>query len=274
MRVYTHRRNRRRVNPLARIVLLIATLIIYMLYGIAYADMKVNEAFDILWDGGVLDRNEQAMYNYGKEQYAIQFEGTNIEDNLLIVYVSRKGEGDLYERYMVMGDHVEDINRFYDIEWGLYGDPEEVLTEFDTYDNRLNRKVLDLLQSMRSSFDGWTIVDCDDRPAPSVARFVNTTELELDTDAIVKSVDKTQEKLKVGVTVMVVTEDDVYDRYFPTDVTVTLVITAVVGIVAILGLFFLIRSWINNPIDHSQKEPPEKLSQHDRLDENYWKDRY
>lgn len=274
MRVYRHRRNRRRANPLINVAMVIAMVVIYIMYGIAYADMKVNEAFDILWDGGVLDRSEQAMYNYAKEQYAIQFAGTNIEDNLLIVYVSRKGEGDLHERYMLVGNHVEYIDRDYDTEWGLYGDPEEVLTEFDTYDDRLNRKVLDLLQSMRSSFDGWTIVDCDDRPAPSVARFVNTTELELDADAIVKSVEKTQAKLDVGVTVMVVNEDDVYDRYFPKDVTVTLVITAVVGIVAILGLFFLIRSWINNPIDHSQKEPPEKLSQHDRLDEGYWKDRY
>ena len=83
-----------------------------------------------------------------------------------------------------------------------------------------------------------------------------------------------KQELEIGLVVIVADQDEVFDRYLPIESVITLAITSVVAVVFIIGLVFLIRDWRSSPLNRKRPASKEKLVQHDKLDEEYWKDRY
>ncbi len=258
------------------LALIVAALIFSCMYGMVVADMAITTAFGQLFQGGLLDYNAQLFKAYARTQYDFYFANTaNNEDNFLIVILPRE-EGEYQFDYVaVTGDHVDvDLKDYLGEDAAVLGDTEMPLTEYSTFDSRLTNFINNKIRNISTKFNRETALDCREASFSSSAQLINTTDLKLDDEKIRQTMNTCKQELEMGLVVIVADQDEVFDRYLPIESVITLAITSVVAVVLIIGLVFLIRDWRSSPLNRKRPASKEKLVQHDKLDEEYWKDRY
>ena len=268
----------RRGNPWSAVAVLVAVLLFGLMCAFAFFNQKLSAALDVLAKGGELYYDQAAMQTYAQEQYDAYFAGVPHEDNIMIVVFADQ-RGNDYRVHVVTGAHVRSIVADY------FGNSQYLHKEYEDEDINpvpLEKKITNILTNLISLADSKfsrpnfyeSILFCNEKKAEDEIHSVtNYTEVPVKN----ASVERYLKQFATGglsVSVVIVDADQVLDRYIPTDVAITVGI--LIAIIAALVIVLLILYKFRRRLfpEKAEVEHKETAVDHDKLDEEYWKNRY
>lgn len=272
-------------GPMGGMVAILARVLTLVLFGLMFlmasANYKLTEAFEVLFKGGEIHYSIPRLRNYAQAEYDAHFAGERYEDNLLMVFLPREEGMYEYDVMVIGGKHLdEDVMESFGALPGVWGDSDSKVTEERPMEKRLTDSIRNKVHSMTKSFTApyyWgSPLDCSEKEGQRKALLINESELAIDTAKIEPALKKFAEKTNIGLVVIVADQDDVFQRYFPLEVVYTLALLVAALAVVTVVVIVVARNWKKwvPEKEEEEAEPEETMSDHDKLDDEYWKDRY
>ena len=271
-------------GPLGGLVGAFARIISLILFGLMFllatADYRMTEAIDIVLNGGVLHYDQVAMSEYAQAQYDAEFATVPHEDNILIVVFADPKDND-YRTCVVMGSHVRSEVKTY------LNDPELLHREHEneafhpvSMEEKILGVVTGLISDCDSHFSGpnyyGSLLFCHEEVENEIYRVTNYTEIPVKSSSVERHLKKLCTD-GLSAAVVIVDADEVLDRTIPLRVVYTLVLMGAIVAVIATVVIFLVRNRKKLGLSNETEEvsePEETMKDYDKLDDNYWKDRY
>jgi hypothetical protein len=257
----------------------LAAMLFVLMYWMASADYALTEAFDVLFKGGEIRYQPPAIREYAETSYDTYFAGDRHEDNLLVVILPREDGVYQYDIMAVGGEHLdEDVMEYFGELPDVWGDPDSEITEARPLAIRLADSIRGMGRGLTKSFTSpsyWgSPLDCKEEGGEPKAQLINETKLPIDVDKVEPALKKFAENTDIGLVVIVADQDDVFDRYFPDEVIHTFLMLGAALMVAAAVIVVVALNWKKWVPEKAEAEPEETAEDHQKLDDDYWKDRY
>jgi hypothetical protein len=265
------------VGAFARIISLILFGLMFLL---ATADYRLTEAIDIVLNGGELYYDQAAMSEYAQAQYNYEFAAVPHEDNILIVVFADPKDND-YRIHVVTGSHVKSEVKNYlnDLEL-LHREYENESFNPVSMEEKILGVVTGLITGCDSHFSGpnyyGSLLFCHEEVEDEIYRVTNYTEIPVKTASVERHLEKLCTDGLSGA-VVIVDADEVLDRYISWQVVYTFALAGAIVAVIATVIIFLVRNRKKLGLSNEAEEvpePEETMKDYDKLDDDYWKDRY
>lgn len=257
----------------------LAAILFVLMYWMASADYVLTEAFEVLFKGGEIRYQPTAIRDYAENSYDTYFAGERHEDNLLIVILPREDGVYQYDIMVAGGEHLdEDVMEYFGDLPDVWGDPDSEITEERPLAIRLADSIRGMGRGLNKSFTSpnyWgSPLDCKEEGGEPKAQLINETKLPIDVDKVEPALKTFAKNTHIGLVVIVADQDDVFDRYLPEGVIHTLLMLGAALIVAAAVIVVVALNWKKWMPEKAEAEPEETAEDHQKLDDDYWKNRY
>lgn len=250
--------------------------ILLMLMMVMAFDLVAASLSALVHGGGVF-YDEEVFQEYVEERYAAEFAGEPAEDNLLIVILTEPGCFDYH--YMVkVGGHIDPkVADLFVAESSEFGSVLRDRLYKENYEKSMGShltKLMSIMEYKVGDVRDTRVLTCDEESS-FIARFANDSELQISQKTVDRAVESFSSYSTVSTVLVVADMEDVFGKTFPPKVIVTLLILAALLAGAVILIVYTIRNkdrFQNEPVTEPTDE--EKLEDHEKLDEDYWKERY
>ncbi|MBO5777999.1 MAG: hypothetical protein J6R82_00365 [Clostridia bacterium] len=260
------------------LALVLAHFAILLMLVMVLAFDLIAASVSALFHGGGVFYDEKVFETYVEERYAAEFAGAPAEDNILIVVLVEPDGFDYYYKVKV-GGHIDPVvadlfvgedPEFADtIYWEFYRSRSD-------YKQSIGSKLVNVMGSMKNkvwNVRGYETVICEEE-SPFITHFVNDSELEISQKTVDRAVENFASNSAVSTVVVVADMEDVFGKTFPPKVIITLVLlaAAIAGVIAFAVYAMRHKDRFQGKAE--TPDPDETIEDHEKLENDYWKDRY
>lgn len=219
--------------------------IILILMAVVLVFSALSSSLMVLSDGGVVYYNEETFQDYANEQYYAEFGGAAAtEDNILIVLLTAENYYD-YCYIGWVGDHVAtDINNLFGAEGTALGNAISAAVP-QNYKYSLDSNLAQVMESLTARINGLGLSSsfkCREEHGRVESHLTNKSDLPLTEDTVNTALKAFTESTGISAVIVVDEMEDVFGRTMPAGAIVTLVMAAVILIIAIWLIVKVVRN--------------------------------
>lgn len=223
--------------------------LIIMVLGLVFG--YVGTAFSDVSQGGTVAYDEEAFQDYADSQYAAEFGSAAYEDNILLVFLTDEHSSS-YCYIAWVGDHIAtDINYLFGNEYTELGDAMDTCINTTNYKYSLDSNLAQVVAQMQKNIAQLGLESaftCEEaREADS--HLTNRTDLSLTAETVNTALESFTQATGIPMVIVVDEMEAVFGRTVSGGSVATLVIAALLLILAIFLIVKAVKSRKRNPDD-------------------------
>lgn len=216
----------------------------------------VGTAFTEVSQGGAVVYDEEVFQDYADSQYAAEFGSTAYEDNILLVFLTDETSSS-YCYIAWVGDHIAtDINYQFGNEYTELGDAMSACINTANYKYSLDSNLAQVVAQMQKNVTELGLESafvCEERREAD-SHLTNRTDLSLTADTVNTALESFTQATGIPMVIVVDEMEDVFGKTVSKGSVVTLVIGALLLILAIYLIVKAVKRKNQNPDDRYDRQ--------------------